>query len=106
MVHPLNELKNIRKATAELNKVKRAADSLGKILTPEEAEDLRQGIAIVEGELVSLGETVAGHDALLSRIVEYIDLPELEEPADDPAKDPEGIALVEAIVERKAEEAE
>lgn len=105
-MHPINQLKNVRRAQGELNKVKRAADALARNLTPEEAEDLRQGLAIVEGELASIGETVAGHGGLLARIVEYIELPDAEEPPEDPAQDPEGIALVEAIHERKAEESE
>jgi len=110
MVHPLNELKNLKKATAELNRFKRAAAAIPA--TPEELEDLRQGIAILEGEIQSQGSTIEAQGVLIAKLADFVDLPEdyeihVEEPAgdavEDPAQDPEGIALVEAIHERKAE---
>ena len=102
-MHALNQIKNLRKANAEIARARRAAASIPDAATKEDLEELRAG-------MVELDELLAAQGLVLAKLVDFVELPddyELEPAeAEAPANDPEGIALVEAIVERKAEEAE
>lgn len=70
------------------------------VVTREDLEAFRADLEALDARLEDQGLTIA-------KLVDYVELPEsyeLEETdePEDPAQDPEGTALVEAIIERKA----
>ena len=107
-MHPLNQLKNLRKANAEIARVRRAAAAVPDAVSREELEELRAGMA-------ELDEILEAQGLILTKLVDFVELPEdyelevaedapeVDQAPADPAQDPEGRALVEGIIERKGE---
>ena len=78
MVHPLNELKDVRKARAEVNKVKRAA---GSVVTPAELEAVKEELrAEFASSLVDLSEAV---DAQLAPVRAALEIDDLDHAIDE-----------------------